>query len=150
MSNNEYAYICKIIDLIIGDAVEVLKTIEPISIDLCYADPPFFTNRSYNHDRSNNYAYSDKWNDLEEYLTFMEKMIIGIHTALTPFGSFFLHCDYHANSYLRIICGHPCHQKHKAVSKGAGLPKNLKSQRRRPFGADLDYCCQPQGNQQAY
>ena len=33
--------------LILGDNLEILKTIESDSIDLIYLDPPFFSNRTY-------------------------------------------------------------------------------------------------------
>jgi DNA modification methylase len=33
--------------LILGDNLEILKTIEADSVDLVYLDPPFFSNRNY-------------------------------------------------------------------------------------------------------
>jgi DNA modification methylase len=33
--------------LILGDNLEILKTIESESVDLVYLDPPFFSNRNY-------------------------------------------------------------------------------------------------------
>jgi DNA modification methylase len=33
--------------LILGDNLEILKTIESESVDLIYLDPPFFSNRNY-------------------------------------------------------------------------------------------------------
>jgi site-specific DNA-methyltransferase (adenine-specific) len=33
--------------LILGDNLEILKTIEDDAIDLIYLDPPFFSNRNY-------------------------------------------------------------------------------------------------------
>ena len=33
--------------LILGDNLEVLKTIDSDTIDLIYLDPPFFSNRTY-------------------------------------------------------------------------------------------------------
>ncbi len=33
--------------LILGDNLEILKTLESESIDLIYLDPPFFSNRNY-------------------------------------------------------------------------------------------------------
>jgi len=94
----------KQIRLLLGDSREILKKIEPLSIDMCYADPPFFTQRNFNHEKSNHHAFTDKWKSIDDYLWFMRDIIKFIHDVLTPFGSFFLHCDYHANSHLRIIC----------------------------------------------
>jgi site-specific DNA-methyltransferase (adenine-specific) len=33
--------------LILGDNLEILKTLEAESVDLIYLDPPFFSNRTY-------------------------------------------------------------------------------------------------------
>jgi site-specific DNA-methyltransferase (adenine-specific) len=33
--------------LILGDNLEILKTLEADSVDLIYLDPPFFSNRNY-------------------------------------------------------------------------------------------------------
>ncbi|TAG46572.1 MAG: hypothetical protein EAZ31_00270, partial [Cytophagia bacterium] len=33
--------------LILGDCLEVLKTLETETVDLIYIDPPFFSNRTY-------------------------------------------------------------------------------------------------------
>jgi len=92
------------IKLLLGDSIEMLKKIEPISIDLCYADPPFFTQRNFTHDKSNNHAYTDRWDSIDDYLLFMRDIIFFIHKTLTPFGSFFLHCDYHASHHLKLLC----------------------------------------------
>jgi len=94
----------KQIRLLLGDSIEMLKKIEPISIDLCYADPPFFTQRNFTHEKSNNHAYTDRWESLDDYLWFMRDIIYFTHKTLTPFGSFFLHCDYHASHHLKILC----------------------------------------------
>jgi DNA modification methylase len=41
---------------------------------------------------------------MESYLSFMEERIRQLHRVLKPTGSFYLHCDYHANAHLRIMC----------------------------------------------
>ncbi len=33
--------------LLLGDNLEILKTLESESVDLIYFDPPFFSNRNY-------------------------------------------------------------------------------------------------------
>ena len=42
MTNKEFTN-----QLILGDNLEILKTMESDSIDLIYLDPPFFSNRNY-------------------------------------------------------------------------------------------------------
>jgi len=34
----------------------------------------------------------------------MEPRILEIHRILKPTGSFYLHCDWHADAYLRVMC----------------------------------------------
>jgi DNA modification methylase len=42
--------------------------------------------------------------DINVYLEFMEPRIREIYRVLKPTGSFYLHCDWHADSYLRVLC----------------------------------------------
>jgi site-specific DNA-methyltransferase (adenine-specific) len=81
--------------LIIGDCLEILKDIKTESVDLCYIDPPFFTQRDFED-------FSDKWGSLEDYISWLEPRVREIHRVLKPTGSFYLHCDWHANSYIRV------------------------------------------------
>lgn len=94
----------KRIRLLLGDSIEMLKKIEPQSIDMVYADPPFFTQRSFRHDCSLKVGFHDNWDSLDDYLWFMRDIIKFIHGVLTPFGSFFLQCDYHASHHLKLLC----------------------------------------------
>ncbi len=41
--------------------------------------------------------------DTAAYLTYMAIRLIEMHRVLKPTGSIFLHCDYSANSYLRLV-----------------------------------------------
>jgi len=65
-----------------GDCVELLKSLEPGSIDLAFADPPF--NIGYDYD-----VYDDK-QEAAAYLDWCEKWIAGVHAALKPTGTFWL------------------------------------------------------------
>ncbi len=67
------------------------------SIDLCYADPPFFSQRNYGQ-------FDDRWESLDDYLAEMETAVKEIHRVLKPTGSFYLHCDWHASHYLKVMC----------------------------------------------
>jgi len=40
---------------------------------------------------------------IANYLEFMRLRLIAIHKVLKPTGTIFLHCDYHANAYLRLM-----------------------------------------------
>jgi DNA modification methylase len=84
-------------------------------IDLIYADPPFFTNRGYParigrgedsrqpEDWELADGYQDTWADLDEYLDMLYPRLILMHRLLSPRGTLYLHLDWHANSYARIL-----------------------------------------------
>ncbi len=104
--------------LILGDNLPVMAALMPEyegSINLVYADPPFFTNRKYrarigrgeDSRRPEGWAladgYHDAWRDLDAYLDFLYERFVLIHRLLAPDGTFYLHLDWHANSYARLL-----------------------------------------------
>lgn len=48
-------------------------------------------------------AFLSASESMAAYLTYMAVRIIEIHRVLNPTGSFFIHCDWEANSYLRLV-----------------------------------------------
>lgn len=92
--------------LILGDCLEVLKTIESESVDLVYLDPPFFSNRNYEviwGDTGEIRSFQDRWSGgIDHYITWLKERTAEIHRILKNSGSIFLHCDWHANAYIRI------------------------------------------------
>ena len=100
-----------------GDNIDVLKQFPAECINLCYIDPPFGTNRTWEimwgdgaemrsfQDRlvkSGNNGRYDK--DINTYSEFIEPRIKEIHRVLKKTGSFYLHCSWQSDAYLRIIC----------------------------------------------
>jgi site-specific DNA-methyltransferase (adenine-specific) len=69
-------------DIWTGDSLTKLSEIEPGSIDLAFADPPF--NIGYEYD-----VYDDK-RAKQDYLTWTEKWLAAVKKTLKPNGSFFL------------------------------------------------------------
>jgi site-specific DNA-methyltransferase (adenine-specific) len=65
-----------------GDCIELLGRVEPGSVDLAFADPPF--NIGYQYD-----VYHDR-RDGEEYIAWNQKWMAGVHRALKPDGTFWL------------------------------------------------------------
>lgn len=65
-----------------GDCIERLSEIEPGTIDLVFADPPF--NIGYSYD-----VYDDK-QSRDDYLRFCREWISGVHRATREDGSFWL------------------------------------------------------------
>ena len=92
-------------EVIKGDCLEVLKKLDPKSVDLVYLDPPFFTQRKHSQktrDNISEYSFTDVWGDLSEYVTYLEERLIECRRVLKDTGSIFLHCDKTASHYLRI------------------------------------------------
>ena len=92
--------------LILGDNLEILKGIESSSVDLCYIDPPFFSNRNYEviwGDEGEVASFKDRWSGgIEHYINWLYERVVEIHRVLKDTGSFYLHCDYHANTYIAV------------------------------------------------
>jgi len=92
--------------LILGDNLEILKEMEADTIDLIYLDPPFFSNRNYEAiwgDEGEVRSFQDRWaGGMEHYIAWLKERVIEMHRILKPTGSIFLHCDWHANAYIRV------------------------------------------------
>jgi site-specific DNA-methyltransferase (adenine-specific)/adenine-specific DNA-methyltransferase len=72
------------------------------SIDLIYIDPPFMTGRDFTS--GNQVAYSDKWNnDLNTYLQWLYETLAFLHLLLAFDGSLYIHLDWRATHYAKII-----------------------------------------------
>ncbi|MFX1420597.1 MAG: DNA methyltransferase [Promethearchaeota archaeon] len=79
-------------------------------IDLIYIDPPFFSGTNYRikiAEKNKFYdsiAYYDHWDrDLNSYLQMLYDRIILIKKILSKKGIIFIHSDWHANHYIRLI-----------------------------------------------
>lgn len=94
--------------LICGDNLEILFTLEKESIDLIYIDPPFFSNRNYEivwGDEAEIRSFEDRWEGgINVYIDWMKQRVIELHRVLKPKGSLYLHCDWHAVHYLKVMC----------------------------------------------
>ncbi len=91
-----------------GDNLEVLrKEISEESVDLIYIDPPFFSHKHYEviwKDEAEIRSFEDRWEGgIENYIAWMRPRVVEMHKTLKPTGSFYLHCDWHANAHLRIM-----------------------------------------------
>lgn len=90
-----------------GDCAEILRYFPERSIDLIYIDPPFFSNKQYEILWGNGYelrAFQDRWKGgIRNYISWMEPKIRECRRILKRTGSIYLHCDWHANAYLRIL-----------------------------------------------
>jgi len=94
----------KLNQVIYGNSLKVLTRLASESVELCYMDPPFFCNRSFDSTKDGKtISFDDNWNnDLEKYLDFMRKILEQCHKVLKKTGSLYLHCDNHASHYLKV------------------------------------------------
>jgi DNA modification methylase len=104
--------------LFLGDNLSIMSALLPDyegRVDLIYADPPFFTNRKY-HARIGRgedsrkpdewklaEGYHDNWTDLDAYLQFLYDRLALMTRLLAPNGTLYLHLDWHADSYARLL-----------------------------------------------
>lgn len=76
-------------------------------IDLIYLDPPFFSNRHYEviwGDEAEVRSFEDRWEGgINVYINWMRERVLEMHRVLKPTGVLFLHCDWHASHYIKIM-----------------------------------------------
>jgi site-specific DNA-methyltransferase (adenine-specific) len=104
--------------LLLGDNLSTLAALLPEyenRLDLIYADPPFFTNRKFTARIGRNEdsrkpaewqlaeGYHDAWTSLDDYLQFLYLRLRLMHRLLAPHGTLYLHLDWHADAYARLI-----------------------------------------------
>lgn len=104
--------------VILGDNLGVMASLLPDyegRIDLIYADPPFFTNRKFTARVGRGEdsrqpskwklaeGYHDSWPDLDAYLQFLYERLSVMYRLLAQNGSLYLHLDWHADAYARLI-----------------------------------------------
>ena len=93
--------------LILGDNLEIMKTLESESVDLIYLDPPFFSNRNYEviwGDEGEIRSFEDRWaGGIDHYIAWLKERVALMHRLLKSTGSIFLHCDWHANAEIKVF-----------------------------------------------
>jgi DNA modification methylase len=92
--------------LILGDNLEILKTIESETVDLIYLDPPFFSNQTYEviwGDDGEKRSFEDRFaGGIDHYINWLKNRVRQMHRILKPTGSIFLHCDWHASAEIKM------------------------------------------------
>jgi len=104
--------------LFFGDNLAVMSALLPeyeARVNLIYADPPFFTNRKFSARIGRGEdsrkpdewqladGYRDHWRDLDDYLDFLYQRLALMYRLLSPNGTLYLHLDWHADAYARLI-----------------------------------------------
>ncbi len=93
--------------LFCGENTEVLSGMPDNLVDLIYIDPPFFSQRNYEliwGDEAEIRSFEDRWDGgIQVYIDWMRDRILHLHRVLKPTGSIYLHCDWHASHYLKVM-----------------------------------------------
>lgn len=91
-----------------GENLKILPHFPSNLVDLIYIDPPFCSNKTYSivfNDGSEQKIFEDAFKGgIYTYITWMKKRIRHLHRILKETGSFYLHCDWHASHYLKVMC----------------------------------------------
>ena len=82
--------------LLHGDCQKHMQDMASESIDLIYADPPFFTQKDWGQ-------FCDKWQSLDYYLMTMRRVLLDCHRLLKPTGSIYWHCDWRTSHHVRLL-----------------------------------------------
>lgn len=94
--------------LLCQDNLRALAQFPSECVDLIYLDPPFFSNRNYEviwGDEAEVRSFEDRWEGgIEVYTAWMRERMQQLHRILKPTGTVYLHCDWHAGHYLKVMC----------------------------------------------
>ena len=121
--------------LICGDNLKALDDLikQNIKVDLIYLDPPFFSNRHYEvvwGDEAEVRSFKDRWaGGIHVYIEWMKERVVKMHDVLKDTGSFYLHCDWHASHYLKVMMDEVFEYRNFRNEiiwcyRGGGSPKN--------------------------
>ena len=89
-----------------GDCLDQLPSLPAKSIDLIYIDPPFNSNRDYEvfwGEAKEKRGFEDRHASTQAYIEFMRPRCVELKRVLKDTGSFYFHCDWHANAYVRVM-----------------------------------------------
>ena len=93
--------------IVCGDNIEWLKWIPNGSVDFCYIDPPFFSNRVYEVIWGNGYelrSFDDRFaGGIKHYADWIKDRLELIYPKLSERGSIFVHCDWNASHRIRVV-----------------------------------------------
>lgn len=101
----------KINHMYLGDCIDILnKEIDPDSINLIFADPPYNLSGSGLKWKGNKtggdwYMVNEEWDKMSapDYTEFTKKWIAGCHHVLKENGSIYISCTYHNIAEIMIV-----------------------------------------------
>jgi DNA modification methylase len=90
-----------------NDNVHRLRMMPDDCVDLIYLDPPFFSNRQYEviwGDEAEVRSFEDRWEGgIRHYVEWLADRVREMWRILKPTGTLYLHCDWHASHYIRVM-----------------------------------------------
>lgn len=97
-----------------GDNLAIMRAMPDELFDLIYIDPPFFTQRDYKNNTIDNSGFKDTKDFFEyhiqsdakgllAYLEWVNVRLLELHRILKHTGTIYVHVDYHAVHYIKII-----------------------------------------------
>lgn len=86
--------------LLCADWLDAAPTLEPTSVDLLYADPPFNTGRTH---RAAAGAFDDCWPTIPAYIDWLSTRLRATLPALKPSASILLHVDWRTSHHVRLL-----------------------------------------------
>lgn len=91
--------------VLLGDALEKLRSIDNESVDVIYLDPPFFSQKKHSLKSKElvTFTFDDTWLNSNEYDKFIFERLKECKRVLKKTGNIFLHCDNSASHHLRVI-----------------------------------------------
>jgi DNA modification methylase len=98
------------------DNLRQLAMLPAESVDLIYLDPPFFSNRHYEviwGDEAEVRSFEDRWEGgINHYIEWLRDRVLEMWRVLKPTGSLYLHCDWHAGHYIKVMLDEVCGANH--------------------------------------
>jgi site-specific DNA-methyltransferase (adenine-specific)/adenine-specific DNA-methyltransferase len=87
--------------LVHADALALTALLPSASVDLVYADPPFFTGKAQR--APGGLGFPDAWSGgLSDYLEWLCPLLHQFHRLLRPTGTLYVHLDWHAVHYVKV------------------------------------------------
>ena len=79
-----------------GDNLEIMQSMDSEFVDLIYADPPFFTQKDWED-------FDDRFDSIGSYIGFLKIRMYEMKRILKPTGSIYVHLDWHAVHYVKVM-----------------------------------------------
>ncbi|MCW2278007.1 DNA-methyltransferase [Heliophilum fasciatum] len=110
----------------VGDALEGLRLLPDASVDLVFADPPYFGLKK-------DFGYGTRknpWKTLEDYMTWADAWIREARRVLLPHGAIYLCCGWESSGAMQTLLSHHFIVKNRLTwrrEKGRGAARNWKN-----------------------